>query len=84
MKKYLKHCTLRKITPLAEIDVFEPSAPLLAVYSLVPGVLEQCSTVIEQVIQKHPRDDVSVQIYVRGENDAKADHACVSKLIINA
>lgn len=30
------------------------------------------------------RDDVSVQIYVRGENDAKAAHACVSKLIINA
>jgi hypothetical protein len=30
------------------------------------------------------REDVSVQIYVRGENDAKADHACVSKLIINA
>lgn len=30
------------------------------------------------------RDDVSVQIYVRGENDAKAEHACVSKLIINA
>lgn len=30
------------------------------------------------------REDVSVQIYVRGESDAKADHACVSKLIINA
>lgn len=30
------------------------------------------------------RDDVSVQIYVRGENDARAEHACVSKLIINA
>ncbi len=30
------------------------------------------------------RDDVSVQIYVRGENDAKAEHTCVSKLIINA
>lgn len=30
------------------------------------------------------RDEVSVQIYVRGENDAKATHACVSKLIINA
>ncbi len=30
------------------------------------------------------RDDVTVQVYVRGENDDKADHACVSKLIINA
>ncbi len=30
------------------------------------------------------RDDVSVQIYVRGENDANAGHACVSKLIISA
>lgn len=30
------------------------------------------------------RDDVSVQVYVRGENDANAAHACVSKLIINA
>jgi hypothetical protein len=30
------------------------------------------------------RDDVSVQIYVRGENDARAEHSCVSKLIINA
>jgi hypothetical protein len=30
------------------------------------------------------RDDVSVQVYVRGENDAKAEHVCVSKLIINA
>lgn len=30
------------------------------------------------------RDAVSVQIHVRGENDAKAGHACVSKLIINA
>lgn len=30
------------------------------------------------------RDDVSVQVYVRGESDAKANHACVSKLIINA
>lgn len=30
------------------------------------------------------RDDVSVQIHVRGENDARAEHACVSKLIINA
>ena len=30
------------------------------------------------------RDAVSVQVFVRGENDAKADHACVSKLIINA
>lgn len=30
------------------------------------------------------RDDVNVQVYVRGENDANAAHACVSKLIINA
>lgn len=30
------------------------------------------------------RDEVSVQIYVRGESDAKAGHACASKLIINA
>jgi len=30
------------------------------------------------------RGDVSVQIYVRGENDDLADHACVSKLIVNA
>jgi hypothetical protein len=30
------------------------------------------------------RDAVHVQIYVRGENDDKAEHACVSKLIINA
>jgi hypothetical protein len=30
------------------------------------------------------RGDVSVQIYVRGENDVKAEHICVSKLIINA
>lgn len=30
------------------------------------------------------RDNVTVQVYVRGENDAKVDHACVSKLIINA
>jgi hypothetical protein len=30
------------------------------------------------------RDAVSVQIYVRGENDANAAHTCVSKLIINA
>ncbi len=30
------------------------------------------------------RGDVSVQIHVRGENDAKAGHACVSRLIINA
>ncbi|MFZ5635924.1 MAG: hypothetical protein ACOY82_04990 [Pseudomonadota bacterium] len=30
------------------------------------------------------RDDVSVQVYVRGENDDRAEHACVSKLIINA
>jgi hypothetical protein len=30
------------------------------------------------------RDAVSVQVFVRGENDAKADHSCVSKLIINA
>lgn len=30
------------------------------------------------------RDDVTVQVYVRGENDDKAEHACVSRLIINA
>jgi len=30
------------------------------------------------------RDDVTVQVYVRGENDEKAEHACVSRLIINA
>lgn len=29
------------------------------------------------------RDEVSVQIYVRGENDDRAEHACVSRLIIN-
>ena len=30
------------------------------------------------------RDGVSVQVQVRGETDARADHACVSRLIINA
>jgi hypothetical protein len=30
------------------------------------------------------RDQVRVQVYTRGESDAKADHACVSMLIINA
>ncbi len=30
------------------------------------------------------RDGVHVHIHVRGENDARADHACVSKLIIHA
>ncbi len=60
VKKYLKHCKRRNITPLAEINVFVPDEPLLAIYSLLPGVLEQCSTVIEQVIKNHPRDDVSV------------------------
>ncbi len=30
------------------------------------------------------RNDVTVQVYVRGENDAKAEHHCVTKLIINA
>jgi hypothetical protein len=29
------------------------------------------------------RDDVLVQIYTRGESEAKADHACVSMLIVN-
>lgn len=30
------------------------------------------------------RDGVHVHLYVRGENDARAEHGCVSKLIINA
>ncbi len=30
------------------------------------------------------RDGVAVQIHVRGENDDRAEHACVSKLIIHA
>lgn len=30
------------------------------------------------------RDNVSVQVYVRGESDAKVTHTCVSKMIINA
>jgi hypothetical protein len=30
------------------------------------------------------RDDVTVEVYVRGENDDRADRACVSRLIINA
>jgi len=30
------------------------------------------------------RDDVTVQVYVRGENDDKVEHTCVSRLIINA
>lgn len=29
------------------------------------------------------RDGVHVQVHVRGENDARADHACVSRLIVN-
>lgn len=33
---------------------------------------------------EYNRDDVSLQVHVRGENDAKADHACVSMIVINA
>ncbi|TXH72584.1 MAG: hypothetical protein E6Q88_06090 [Lysobacteraceae bacterium] len=30
------------------------------------------------------RDKVNVQVYIRGESDAKPTHSCVSKMIINA
>jgi hypothetical protein len=33
---------------------------------------------------EYQRGPVSLQVYVRGENDAKADHTCVSMIIVNA
>ena len=33
---------------------------------------------------EYQRGDVSLQVHVRGESDAKAAHACVSMIVINA
>ncbi len=33
---------------------------------------------------EYQRGDVSLQVHVRGESDAKAEHACVSMIVINA
>lgn len=60
VRLYVDRCKRLEIKPEAEIDVFVAEVPLLAVFSLVPGVLEQCSHIVKQVMDKHPRDDLPV------------------------
>ncbi len=69
------------MAPIAALDFDDYAATLRAAgYAASPARGKH-----EQILYwDFARDDVSVQIYVRGENDAKAAHACVSKLIINA
>ena len=69
------------MAPIAALDFDDYAATLRAAgYAASPARGKH-----EQILYwDFSRDDVSVQIYVRGENDAKAAHACVSKLIINA
>ncbi len=69
------------MAPIAALDFDDYAATLRAAgYAASPARGKH-----EQILYwDFSRDDVSVQIHVRGENDAKAGHACVSKLIINA
>ena len=69
------------MAPIAALDFDDYAATLRAAgYEASPARGKH-----EQILYwDFARDDVSVQIYVRGENDPKAAHACVSKLIINA
>ena len=69
------------MAPICALD-FDDYAEALAAagYRATPAPGKHGNVVLWDFV----RDDVSVQVYVRGENDAKADHACVSKLIINA
>lgn len=69
------------MAPICALD-FEAYAEALAAagYRATPSPGKHGNVLLWDFV----RDDVSVQVYVRGENDDKADHACVSKLIINA
>ncbi len=68
------------MAPVCALDFDDYAKPLIdAGFSSKPSLGRH-----EQVeYWDFKRDDVSVQIYTRRESEAKADHACVSMLIVN-
>lgn len=69
------------MTPICALDLDDYAAALAAAGYRATPVRGAHDEILHW---DFTRDGMRVQIHVRGENDGKAEHACVSRLIVNA
>lgn len=61
--------------PRRDKDIFYAASPLLAVFSVEPGVAEHVMSLVRQVLRRHGRDDL--RVLIRGKRVLKPAHGAI-------